>query len=334
MKIDKTLDELLVNKDNLKAIKPNFVSALSENQIAAQKQTADAFSNKWKQYDYNSTLFEGMDKLQKARYLKLYGFSDETALASYLKNCQYVLDAGAGMCYKSAWFAKLSPSTVIIASEISDSIVAAVDQYDKLKNLFFVRCDISSMSFFHEGLFDYVSCDQVIHHTANPFKTFQELVRVTGLQKELSVYVYRKKALPRELIDDYFRKLSKELSHAEILELSRQLTELGRVLSSLDTKIDFPNIPALGIEGGEMSIQRFIYWNFLKCYWNEAAGYQGSLMTNYDWYSPSLAFRYSEQEFKGWIEAEQLTEVYFHSEKACFSGRFFKTNEQKGLSNI
>jgi len=236
------------------------------------------------------------------------------------------------MCYKAAWFAELSPSSLVVAADVSSSLQRAADYYKQINNLFFVRCDIAKMSFFEAGLFDYVSCDQVIHHTADPFKTFQELVRVTGPGKELSVYVYRKKALPRELVDDYFREFSKTLDHRKLMEFSRQITELGRLLSSITAEIDFPDIPLLNIEGGRMAVQRFIYWNFLKCFWNEELGYQNSLMTNYDWYAPSQAFRYSEQEFRNWIRVEQLEEVYFHKENACYSGRFLKPSKTDGFA--
>ena len=202
-----------------------------------------------------------------------------------------------------------------------------------MDNLFFIQGDIGNTPYFRDCLFDYVSCDQVIHHTADPFRTFQELVRITQINRDLSVYVYRKKALPRELVDDYFREFSKTMKHDKLMELSKKITELGRTLSSFEGKMDFPDIPELGIEGGEMTVQRFIYWNFLKCFWNEEQGYHNSLMTNYDWYSPSQAFRYSEKEFKEWIEKEQLEEVHFHKEHACYSGRFLKpsrTRNQKG----
>jgi len=73
-----------------------------------------------------------------------------------------------------------------------------------------------------------------------------------------------------------------------------------------------------------MTVQRFLYWNFLKCYWNEEQGEHNSVMINYDWYSPSQAFRYSEEEFRTWIVKEQLQEIHFHKEQACYSGRFLK----------
>ncbi len=324
MQIDPRLGRILKDPRAVKVIAKNFVSAMPRTFVESQSQTRDAFSDKWNQYHYGSGDFEKMVEHQKAWYLDLYGFDSEAALADFLKDCPLVLDAGAGKCHKAAWFAELSPSTLVLAADISDSLYEAADYYRQIDNLFFIKCDIGRMPFFSNGMFDYVSCDQVIHHTADPFKTFQELVRITRPKGALSVYVYRKKALPRELLDEHFRQLSKTLDHDRLMELSEQLTELGRILTSLDQEIDFPPIPVLGIDGGKMTVQRFIYWNFLKCFWNEDQGFQNSVMINYDWYSPSQAFRYSEQEFRSWIEAEDLEEVHFHKEEACYSGRFLK----------
>ncbi len=80
--------------------------------------------------------------------------------------------------------------------------------------------------------------------------------------------------------------------------MSEQLTELGRRLSALKVDIDVPEIPELGIKGGRYDIQRFIYWNFLKCFWNADLGTETSVLTNFDWYSPSNARRFSESEIR------------------------------------
>jgi len=109
------------------------------------------------------------------------------------------------------------------------------------------------------------------------------------------------------------------------MELSEQLTLLGKILSELKIKINVPNIPLLGIKGGEWDLQRFIYYNFIKCYWNKELGWEASVMTNYDWYAPSLAYRYSEEEFKKMIKNSGLEVVYFfQDEMASYSGRFRK----------
>jgi hypothetical protein len=151
-----------------------------------------------------------------------------------------------------------------------------------------------------------------------------ELSRILSPSGELAVYVYAKKALPRELMDDYFRVKTKEISKEDMWELSKQLTELGRRLHELKINIDVPDIPLLGIKGGEMDIQRFIYWNFLKCFWNEELGKETSVSTNYDWYAPSNALRYSKNDFIQMLTNANLAVRPFHSEEACHSGRFLK----------
>ncbi|BDQ34714.1 class I SAM-dependent methyltransferase [Pseudodesulfovibrio portus] len=305
-------------------IADNLIAATGREFCDTQEQTADAFSNKWSRFDYEADGFERRVQRQKAWYLKLYGFESEAGLKEYLSGCRFILDAGAGLGYKAAWFAELCPDAIVVAADISASVVNASKQYRHLPNLLFLRCDIGNLDMFADDVFDYVSCDQVIQHTADPHATFRELVRVTKPRRDASVYVYRKKALPRELLDEYFRDACKQYSHEELMELSRQITELGKVLSAVDQEVEIPDIPAFGIEGGKMTVQRFLYWNFMKCFWNEELGEENSLMTNYDWYSPSQAFRYSEEEFRGWIEEAGMDIVHFHKEKACYSGRFKK----------
>ena len=107
--------------------------------------------------------------------------------------------------------------------------------------------------------------------------------------------------------------------------MSEQLTELGKRLSELNLTINVPSIPLLGILGGEMDIQRFIYWNFLKCYWNKDLGVETSISVNYDWYAPTNAERYSKGQFMQMVKNSGLIEREFHTEEACHSGRFMKS---------
>ncbi|WP_104722751.1 hypothetical protein [Helicobacter mesocricetorum] len=136
--------------------------------------------------------------------------------------------------------------------------------------------------------------------------------------------MYAKKALPRELVDDYFRVKCKELSFEELKAMSEQLSELGKRLQDLKVEFESPEIPLLGIKGGKYDIQRFIYWNFLKCFYNESLGWDTSVITNFDWYSPSNAKRYTQSEFRQMGIDNHLQLVYFHEEEACFGARFAK----------
>ena len=147
---------------------------------------------------------------------------------------------------------------------------------------------------------------------------------ITSIGGEFACYVYRKKALPRELIDDYFRSQTHNISDDEMWKFSAQLTELGRRLSELKVSFESPDIPLLGIKGGTYDVQRFVYWNFLKCFWKEEWGFELSKSTNYDWYAPSNAKRFSKEEFEKMIVDNKLKIVSFHEEEACYSGRFLK----------
>jgi ubiquinone/menaquinone biosynthesis C-methylase UbiE len=323
-----------MNKDTNQKIKNLFeVNMIKKNNVfiimdkstfTNQQQTNDAFSEKWNSYNKeNVKEKENLFEFQKKWYLKLYGFSDEQNLQSYLSNKKVILDAGCGLGYKAKWFADLNPNSLVIAMDYSEAIFRAAENYSSTDNLVFVKNDISNTQIKNNSV-DYISCDQVIHHTEDPQKTMIEFSRILKPNSELAVYVYAKKALPRELIDDYFRDKSKTTSKEEMWNFSKQLTELGKRLSDLKITIDVPEITLLGIKAGEIDIQRFIYWNFLKCFWNKKLGEATSVSTNYDWYSPSNAFRYNKDDFeKLLIEANFKIEAY-HSEEACHSGRFVK----------
>ena len=289
-----------------------------------QSQTNGVFSDKWTKYSQEKQ--ENQERLfefQKRWYLELYDFSNEDDLKRYLEKQSIVIDAGCGLGYKAKWFADLSPETLVIGMDYSDAAFVAAEKYKDVQNLAFVFGDIADTKI-KDGVISYVSCDQVIHHTENPQATMIELARILQPEKELAVYVYAKKALPRELLDEHFREFTKHTSKEDMWAMSEQLTELGKRLSELDVSINVPSIPLLGISGGEMDIQRFIYWNFLKCFWNDELGIETSISTNYDWFAPSNAERYSAEQFMQMIRKAGLIERDFHSEEACHSGRFKK----------
>lgn len=307
-------------------IEGNLITLQSLSDDKNQQQTNEAFSYKWNRRRGIKDI-EKANQFQRNWYLDLYGFENESNLASFLKTRKTLFDAGCGVGHKAAWFASLSPETLVIAMDFSDSVVSAAEKYREVKNLFFIQGDIAD-THMNSGVIDYVSCDQVLQHTEVPEKTFKELTRIVSEPKgEFSCYVYAKKALPRELLDDYFRLATSSFSNKQIMELSEQLTVLGRTLSNLNTEIEVPDIPLLGIKGGKQDLQRFIYWNFIKCFWNKDLGMESSILCNFDWYSPSNAKRFSENEYKDMIAENNLDIITFHKEEACFSGRFRKSGE-------
>ncbi|MGL4599491.1 MAG: class I SAM-dependent methyltransferase [Bacteroidia bacterium] len=298
----------------------NLIEVVDASAHTNQQQTNDAFSEKWHKLEGRQGIEEAY-AFQQEWYLKLYGFETEERLAEFLRSKKTILDAGCGLGYKAAWFARLAPESIVIGMDFSESVYQASVDYADLKNLFFVRGDIADTKL-NAGSIAYVSCDQVIMHTEVPEKTFAHLSSLLPSGGEFACYVYAKKALPRELLDDYFRQSVHGLTHEQIWEMSEQLTDLGKRLSELNVKFTSPDIPLLGIKGGEYDIQRFIYWNFIKCFWNPRFTDEVNNATNFDWYSPSNAKRFSEAEFQQMISENTLQTTFFHREEACYSGRF------------
>ena len=299
----------------------NFVRANATADAVNQQQTNEVFSEKWRKYGESGEK-EALYEFQRRWYLTLYGFASEEGLRDFLRERSVILDAGCGLGYKAAWLAQLAPHALVVGMDFSHAARQAATAYAAHPNLYFVQGDIARTGL-RAGSIDYVSCDQVIMHTEDPTLTFAELARVTSLSRgQLACYFYAKKALPRELLDEHFRSQCKQMSVDELWQMAEQLTELGRRLSALKVNIETPAIPALGIRAGTFDIQRFVYWNFLKCFWSEELGSETSVVTNFDWYSPSNARRFSEREVRDLAHTHSMSEVFFHAEEACYSGRF------------
>jgi len=283
--------------------------------------TTAAFSDKWAALEQDEEDSEGWKLFQLRWYLDCYGFGSEDELAQALRPHRRILDAGCGPGHKAAWLARLAPHATVVAMDLSESILLAAHRYRGRPNIVFVRGDIARTPF-RDSTFGLINCDQVLHHTDAPPETLTEFRRILADGGALHTYVYARKALPRELLDEHFRGAAKHFSREELWALSEQLTKLGKALSELNATVDVPDMPALGIKGGQMDLQRFLYWNFIKCFWNPEHGFEGSRMVNFDWYSPERALRYSREEFVAMVEAAGFAPKFVHSEEACHSGRF------------
>ena len=88
---------------------------------------------------------------------------------------------------------------------------------------------------------------------------------------------------------------------------------LGKSLSKLNKKIKIhSDIPVLGIKAGVYDVQRFIYWNFLKCWYSDDVPFEQSIATNFDWYFPKYAYRHTPKEVKKWFKDVKLKITHFN----------------------
>jgi SAM-dependent methyltransferase/uncharacterized protein YbaR (Trm112 family) len=263
-----------------------------------QTATQQAFSAKWARA--KSFGFE-----QKSRsfyvnwYLQRYKFQSIEGLRDFLSTKGRILDAGTGVGRDTGLYAENSEATVI-GVDISTAIDSAYEHLKHYPNVHLIQADLTRLPFPPE-FFDFIACDQVLHHTRNTEQSFHILVNHLATGGDLSVYVYRRKAPIREFADDYLRRIAAEMDEEEVWKLSEQLTELGRILSEVSASITVPEIPALGLKAGTYDVQRFVYWNMLKCYWNPSLDYQDNVLTNFDWYRPHYAHRHTAGEVCRWF---------------------------------
>ncbi len=282
---------------------PRMVTTDSSSVALDDGDTQRSFAAKWAEYSE-----EEKDRLSEYQYRwfdQRFGFADETALGAFLAGKRRILDAGTGPGLCAARCATLSDARVI-GMDLGESVTAAHRRYSERENLDYVQGDILDPPF-PPGAFDLVIADQVLHHTPDCVGAFASMAALVAPGGQLAVYVYRKKAPIRELVDDHVRALTSSLSIEECMRFSEQITELGRELSHLEAKITLERgVPMLGIQPGEHDIQRLLYWTVLKCFWNEDLGWHQSVMVNYDWYSPIYASRHTEEEVLGWCREAEL----------------------------
>jgi SAM-dependent methyltransferase len=266
--------------------------------------TFDSFSAKWSRVD--SAEVQQRFEAQYAWYVQRFGFRDEEGLREFLSDKRTVLEAGTGLGGDAARFARLSDATVI-GLDLSESIVTAQREFGAAENLHYVQADLLRPPLPAER-FDFVSADQVVHHTPDAAAAVRSLAGLVAPGGVLAFYVYKRKAPIREYADDYVRERTTKMTVEDCMEVSAQMSELGRELSRLGATITLERgVPLLGIAPGRHDVQRLIYWHFLKCFWNEDFSPNLNDLVNFDWYHPPHASRHTEDEVRGWCDQLGLT---------------------------
>jgi len=282
-----------------------------------QKETVDSFSWKWQRAtNYRSSTLGHY--LQW--YLDRYGFKTEAKLAEFLANKTRILDAGTAHGRDAEMYSRNTKAT-IFGLDISYGVRTAYKDLGKVANLNFVQGDLTRLPF-AEGLFDFIACDQVIHHTPNTRESLRHLCTRLAPGGHINFYVYKVKAPTREFCDDHIRATTVHMSPEECLKVSESITKFGKMLSDLKLTVDVPeDIPLLGIKAGKQDLQRLVYWNWFKCYWNDTMDWDSNVITNFDWYHPLHAHRHTKEEVEQWCREENLTIEHMDIQESGISVR-------------
>lgn len=277
-----------------------------------KEQTYTSFSDKWnnnKKSFFKETLNEASDIFNWI--LTRNGFLNSDELRQYLLSKHRILDAGCGNGRVTALLASYAPKqSQIVGIDLTAAHVAEenLNVYPnvstKQKDLLDDLTDL--------GKYDFIYCQEVLHHTADPKNAFLNLCSQLNINGEIAIYVYKKKAPIREFADDMIRSLISNLPYEEALTAADEITRLGQALTQLNTKINVPQVKVLEIPAGEYDVQRLFYHFFLKCFYNPSLSHEENVVINYDWYHPVLCSRHTLEEVLSWFHEAGLAVVQHH----------------------
>jgi SAM-dependent methyltransferase len=272
------------------------------------QSTIESFKAKWENNPdlaFAETLREG-SKIPNW-ILERNGFADKNALREYLKTKRSILDAGCGNGRVTALLREnCSDQATIVAIDISSASIAGRN-LSRYKNIKGCKKDIL-------GRFDFIYCQEVLHHVSDPLKAFLNLCSLLTPDGEIAIHVYRKKAPIREFVDDYIRGKMKGMPYEEAIKMREGITQLGKLLTRLDTRIAVPDIDVIGIEAGEYDVQRFLCHFITKCFWNPDLTFDENTAINYDCYHPQIAARLTVEEVREWFSQAALSIVHEHAD--------------------
>jgi 2-polyprenyl-3-methyl-5-hydroxy-6-metoxy-1,4-benzoquinol methylase len=237
------------------------------------------------------------------------GFASSQDFRNYLQGKKKILDAGCGNGRVTALLQKYADlDAAIMGIDLNADKVAS----SNLKNLTNVRVENANLleDLKHLGNFDFVYCQEVLHHTGQPEKGFENLVNLLDKDGEIAIYVYKQKAPVREFVDDFVKEKIANMNYEEAMQVSSQITTLGKQLADLKVMIDVPEIGVLGIEQGQYDLQRFFYHFFMKCFWNDEHSFEENAVINYDWYHPEHCSRHTIEEILQWFANNNLQIVH------------------------
>jgi arsenite methyltransferase len=295
---------------------PRFV--LTED--ARQKQTESSFGFKWQQrYSYESDEFIS----RYHQWLReKYGFATDEEMRDYFCRKKRTLEVGCG--------GGLSASVSLscgdegqewVGVDISRAVDIARERLSHMRGAHFVQADILQLPFRDES-FDAIFAEGVLHHTPATDRAIKSLVPLLMPGGEMLFYVYRKKGAIREFTDDYIRDLVSGLEPQAAWEMLLPLTKFGQSLAGLHAEVEVPeDIPYLGIKAGRYDIQRFVYWNFMKLFWNDDYPFATNHHINFDWYHPRYAHRQTEAEIRKWCDEAGLSIYYLDEQESGFTVR-------------
>ena len=83
--------------------------------------------------------------------------------------------------------------------------------------------------------FDFISCDQVLHHTPDPVATLRIFADLMLTGATLHFFVCRKKNEYRDFVDDTIMHHARNVSAPRLWQFAETVTKLGKEIHELHT---------------------------------------------------------------------------------------------------
>jgi len=251
-----------------------------------KKTTFNFFNYKWSRVPQWG---KETDDIYRKWYFVRYGLGSMSGLKKFLTNKEYILEAGCGLARDSKMFAEVNSKAYIVAvDQSSEALKVASKELRKFKNCSVVRGDITNFLYDHK--FDFISCDQVVHHTPQPGKTIKHLFEQLNKGGIINFSLCKKKNDMRDLADDLIMKNAESMKPEDLWKFSEVVTKFAKALYDLEIK---------NVKFGDRkyeNIQRFVHDNLFRAWYNPNIPFQLSVSSNYDWFSENP--RFSAKEVK------------------------------------
>lgn len=294
--------------------------ARTDTASPAQQQTANAFGYKWAQTaSYGSP---AMVAFTRDWLLTRYCGGHEQVLQSWLSQPRrIILDAGCGSGYSArCLFGDLLNDHDYLGIDVSSAVEVGRQEFAQLGLPGdFLQCDMTSIPIPDESV-DLVLAEGSLHHTDDTGAALSAVATKLRKGGRFLLYVYAKKAPLREFADDLIREDIGDLSDSAAWTRLESLTKLGIALGELEQSIVIPeDIPMLGIKAGPTTVQRLVYYAFVKAFYRADWSFDELHHVNFDWYRPQNARRHTEDEVRAFVEDAGLIVERFHTEDSGFS---------------
>lgn len=282
---------------------------------AGQQQTSDSFSYKWKRATDWGVKLEHHGVVWDI-WKDIFNWQGPEDLKRIMKD-RIVLDAGCGSGSSMKQFVEY-PSE-LVGAEISGAVDVCKANFPDAKNLQLVQADINKLPLADEQ-FDVVWSNGVLHHTPDTYQSLKSITRHCRRGGLVVFYIYVKKSPMREFSDDYLRDIISEMPVDKAWERMEVLTHLSKSLAEMNVEITVEeDFQELGFKKGKYDLQRFVFYNIFKCFWNSGLSFQENVLVNFDWYRPKYSHRHTPEEVKRWLLETGLEELSFHVSQSGIS---------------